>query len=107
MLTENAKSEAAPSIATTTYQMTENQPVVITGVDLGIGDLAATGITSAVWPGDGKDYLGNTITYDEDAGTITMASGTVNYFLKQTEDQIIKITFNDTASTCVDITFTK
>ncbi|MDD5831182.1 MAG: hypothetical protein PUD13_07940 [Lachnospira sp.] len=93
---------AAPSIATTTYELTAETPVVVS-VDLGKGDKAATGIASVIW--NGVNLLGDTISYDDSTGKITIGLACVSYWISNPDaPRTVTVTFNDTASTTVELT---
>ncbi len=95
-------ANTAPSIANTTITMTEGNDVNIP-VSLGTGNLAATGISSAIW--NNTDLYGSTVTYAN--GVVTMASGSVDFLLgDESQPRTLKIKFNDTAETEVTVTLT-
>jgi hypothetical protein len=100
--------DAAPSIATTTYRMVADTDVVIQ-VDLGLGTLAATDITSAYWTGYGELLVADDTSYafyDADSKTVTITKKSVNAFLTMDSDtQNIRVTFSD--GTEKDVTLTK
>lgn len=102
-----APAATAPSIATTSYTAVAGEALDVV-VDLGTGDLAATGIASITFERDGSPVTVNTSRYTFADNTITFASDWVD----QQRDQITTsrdytITFNDAASTVVVITVTK
>ncbi len=94
--------QIAPSVGKTSYVMTAGQPINVS-VDLGSGDLAATGIKSFSY--NGRALAANYYTYAN--GTLTITAATVNYFLNNgiSTAQLI-VTFNDAASTQVTINLT-
>lgn len=100
MLPENAATDVAPSIATTTYTMVADQAITIP-VSLGNGTLTATGVASVTY--NGTSVLGKLITYDD--GVVTVPATTVNNLIGKTGDQTIVIVFDDDASTSVTVTF--
>lgn len=102
-----APAAVAPSIATTTYTAVAGEALDVV-VDLGTGDLAATGIASITFERDSSTVTVNASRYTFADNTITFASDWVD----QQRDQITTsrdytITFNDAASTVVTITVTK
>lgn len=94
--------QVAPSVGKTSYVMTAGQPINVS-VDLGSGDLAATGIKSFSY--NGRALAANYCTYAN--GTLTITAATVDYFLNNgiSTAQLI-VTFNDAASTQVTINLT-
>ncbi len=95
----------APSIATTSYSFSSGTPVVIT-TNLGIGNLAATGITSVTYlnasnvvktvDAGSYTFVGNTLTFTS-TFINTLVSGNVT-------SREFTITFNNSASTVVVVT---
>ena len=88
----------APSIETTTYKYTADKDVVVV-VDLGRGDLAATGVASVTFDGGTSlpenrwSFSGNTLIFNT-SYTSVLAGKTRTHSVK----------FNDTAGTIIDIT---
>lgn len=99
---ENATTAKAPFIATTNYEMTASTPVEIP-VDFGSGNLAATSVAHVYW--NSTDVLGSTVTYTE--GKLTLAAASVNYFISHPSEAMLKVVFDDTAATEVEITLTQ
>lgn len=100
-------AEAAPSITGTTVTFSKANGAEIT-VDLGAGDLAATGIASvATVGGDGKDYTWAAADYSFAGSKLTM-NKTAQYLagVSTGSTRKVKITFNDTAKTMVELTAT-
>ncbi len=97
--------EAAPSIAVTEYTLTAGTPVDIT-VDLGKGDLAATGVAKVMDPTGVFDYLaGNQYAvYDASAKKLTLKAAMVDA-CKSANVTSTDVIFNDEAKTKVKITF--
>lgn len=99
-----APTEAAPSIATTSYNMEADTDIEIP-VDLGTGDLKATGVSSIKWGAVdlvSKSYA----TYADN--TVTIKANCVNVLLnKPDSSQTITITFDDAASTVKTVTLNK
>jgi len=101
-------SNAAPSIATTSYTVdgTADQAIAI---DLGLGDDAATGIASITFlstSGATKTLAAD--MYALSGTTLTIKKEQIAAWIDAgIESRAYKITFNDTASTEVEVTFTK
>lgn len=93
-------AEAAPSIATTSYTMTAGTALDIP-VNLGVGDKKATGVSKVMY-GTIDQLAGGYVTYSD--GKITVTSTCVNYLKSQGGTQTLKVIFNDTAETSVDVT---
>lgn len=95
---------AAPSIATTSYDMAAGTAIDIT-VDLGTDSLAATGLTSVTF----QNYGGNTATGDFLSlctfanNKLTIPSDIVDAILAQNVDSELTFTFNDDAATVVKV----
>lgn len=98
------KDNAAPSIATTAVTYSKANGVNIS-VDLGGGELGATGITSVDTVAAGKKYpwttgytlTGSTLKFDSTAAINTLAVG---------QSRTVRVTFDDDAATYVDLTVT-
>ena len=99
---EDPAANNGPSVSGSSFVMTAGEDVNIP-VNLGVGELAATGITSAIW--NNTDLYGSTVTYSN--GVVTLASGSVDYLLgDETQPRTLTITFNDEAATEVTVTLT-
>lgn len=95
-------ANAAPS-ATATQAVLETGKVANVSVDLGLGDLAATGISSFKVKSTGRDwYAEGAVTYED--GVITIPADYVDYLIGTEEARLIQIKFNDTAKTVVEVT---
>ncbi len=95
-------ANAAPS-ATSTQAVLETGKVANVSVDLGLGDLAATGISSFKVKSTGRDwYAEGAVTYED--GVITIPADYVDYLIGTEEARLIQIKFNDTAKTAVEVT---
>lgn len=106
LLDANAVSDAAPSIATTSYQMVANTPIEIS-VNLGGGDLAATAVSRIMDPTGAFDYLsGGYATYDANSKKITLLDTMVDACIAGNVSSVT-VVFNDSVSTSVVITLTK
>lgn len=93
------KTDAAPSIATTSYSLTADTPVTI-NVDLGGGDLAATKVTALK---NGSSSLpADSWTYAD--GVLTITAARVNTLVSAGVSRTYTVVFDDTAKTTVDIT---
>jgi len=91
----------APSAAATQAVLKAGDPAVIT-VNLGFGDLAATGVTSFVNKTNGYDYIGTGMaTYADGKITISGAAD-INYLIDTTDARTFTITFDE--GTTVDVT---
>lgn len=98
---------AAPSIATTTYTMTAKTAVNIP-VDLGVGNLAATGISKITYEKSGsvRDLDATSYTYAN--GVLTLSATYVDSLLSGgVSSREHTIIFNDSAATTVTITLQK
>lgn len=96
--------QAAPSIAETSYTLVADTPVEIT-VDLGKGDLAATGIEKITYVNASGTVanLGTTQwTYKN--GKLTFTAERVNSLINSGAGKTYTVVFNDTAKTTVEIT---
>lgn len=95
---------AAPSIATTSYNMTADTAIEIP-VNLGTGSLKATGISSIMW-GTVDLVSQNFATYAD--GKVTIKDTAVNILRSKPENsQTITITFNDGVPTVKTVTLNK
>lgn len=107
-LTEHKDVPAAPSIATTTYTIQQNQPVNV-NVDLGGGDLAASGIAEITYLNSSN--VQTTLTTDKYSfadGTLTFTSTYINaLYGSLSAPRVYTITFNDDAATQVEVTLQK
>ncbi len=106
MLTENAVSDAAPSIGTTTYTLTMDTPLDV-NVNLGAGNLGATTVSKVTHPtADSLDYLATgMVTYDATNKKITLAADLVSGLISNNVSGL-KVVFDDDAGTSVPLTFT-
>jgi len=95
-------ANAAPSITTTDFAILERDEEASIDVNLGLGDLAATGITAVNW--NGNNLLGSTFTYSD--GVLTVGVASVNYALDHPDDATYEVVFNDDAETKVSFTLT-
>lgn len=91
---------AAPNIVTKSYTLTAGQALDIS-VDLGVGEKKATGV-ARVMLGEMDQLAGGYITYAN--GKITITSGCADYLKSLGSAQTLKVIFDDTANTSVDIT---
>ena len=99
---KDPSATAAPSIATKTYAMTAGTDVEVT-VNLGLGELAATGVEAVIW--NGNNLLGNTVSYAD--GKVTIGKASIDFLIgSPTQPRKMTVRFNDTAKTEVEITFT-
>ncbi len=106
LLDANAVSDAAPSIATKSYQMTANTPIEI-AVNLGGGDLAATAVSRIMDPSGAFDYLsGGYASYDADSKKITLSASMVDACIAGNVSSV-NVIFNDDESTSVTVELTK
>lgn len=101
LLAENAVSDAAPSISTTSYSLTADTPVEI-AVSLGGGTLGASTISkvtdtsgSAVEKGAQWDFAG---------GKLTFTTARVNALLNAKVDKVYIVHFDDQAKTKINVT---
>ena len=106
-----APTDAAPSIATTTYNYDRTAALPI-NLSFGTGDLAATAVSSVAWSatsgGDYTVFAANANKYSVSGTTLTFNSGTFGTS-SVGDHRFLKITFNDSAKTAViiDLTITK
>lgn len=99
-----APTDVAPSIATTSYNMTADTDVEIS-VDLGTGDLQATGVSSIMW--GSVDLVSKSYATYAD-GKVTIKANCVNILRNKPESsQTITITFDDDAATEKTVTLNK
>ncbi|SFO06883.1 hypothetical protein SAMN04487831_10773 [Pseudobutyrivibrio sp. UC1225] len=96
---EEAPTDVAPSIATTTYTLTANAALNVP-VSLGAGSLAATGIASVK---NGASAL-PTDAWSYSNGVLTFTAARVNSIANAKVSRTYTVVFNDTAGTSVDIT---
>ena len=97
---------AAPSIAKTTYTMATGKDVVV-NVDLGVGDLAATGISKITFENGTTTELA-TKNYTFSNGVLTILSSYTDVLLNGgITSRAFTITFNDAAKTQVTIMLAK
>ena len=102
------RTAAAPSVAATTYTMVSGMPVDIP-VDLGAGELAATGIQKISYTqGSGKVADLETAKYSFSNGVLTISASYVTDLLNASiTSRDFTIIFNDEASTTVTVTLQK
>ena len=93
------QDNAAPSIATTTYNLVADTAVSI-NVNLGAGDLAATAVTGL--KNGSQDLPSDAWTYSN--GVLTITAARVNSIVNAGVTRTYTVVFNDTAGTTVDIT---
>ncbi|MCH5261308.1 MAG: hypothetical protein J1F42_00180 [Lachnospiraceae bacterium] len=98
------RKAAAPSIATTTYTITSGEDVVIP-VDLGAGDLAATGISKIAFDKSGTMKEVEATNYTLANGVLTIKASYLATLTVDSRDYVI--TFDDAAQTTVTITLHK
>ena len=98
------RKAAAPSIATTTYTITSGEDVVI-NVDLGAGDLAATGISKISFDKSGTMKDVEATNYTLENGVLTIKASYLATLTVDSRDYLI--TFNDAAQTTVTVTLHK
>ncbi|WP_026513729.1 hypothetical protein [Butyrivibrio sp. LB2008] len=96
---DKAATDAAPSIATTSYTLVADTPVAI-NVNLGAGNLAATSVTALksgtqALPSDAWSYSN---------GVLTITAARVNTLVNAKVTRTYTVVFNDEAKTTVDIT---
>lgn len=94
------KDDVAPSIATKSYTMTAGTALEIP-VNLGVGSKKATQVAK-VMLGTIDQLAGGYVTYAD--SKITVTSGCVDYLRGQGGTQTLKVIFNDSGNTEVDIT---
>jgi len=105
------EDNAAPSIATTSYNYDRTADLPIT-LSLGVGDLAATQVASVSWSstrdGEYTVFGANANKYSVSGTTLTFKSGTFGT-ASVNDHRFLKIKFNDSANTEVilDLTITK
>lgn len=100
----------APSVATTTreYSLVRNQAIEIP-IDLGVGDLAATGISKIMITDVATPREYGSENYSFSDGKLVISSTAVNAFIDNTNltKRDLEINFNDSAKTKVTITVKK
>ena len=98
------RKAAAPSIATTTYTMTAGTDVVV-NVDLGVGNLAATGISKITYEKSGtiRDLEATNYTFAD--GVLTFKASYIDTLTVDSRDYTI--IFDDAAQTTATITLQK
>lgn len=94
---------AAPSIATTTYTISTGTDVNIK-VDLGAGDLAATGISTITYDKSGSETTLGVENYTFADGVLTIKSSYIDKLVGAIGSRDYTVTFNDAASTKIVIT---
>ena len=97
--------KAAPSIATKNYTLAQDSDVVV-NVNLGAGDLAATGIASLTYTsGSGAVRTIDASSYSFSGGSLTINSAFLNTWVEAgVSSRDVKVIFNDTAATEVTLT---
>lgn len=107
LLAPNATDAAGPSLVGSSFTMTAGQPFEVQ-VNLGSGNLKATGIASISFERDGSDVAIGSTRYTFADDTITFESSWVDSQLAGiTTSRTYKIVFNDTANTEKTFTVTK
>lgn len=104
---EDAPANAAPSIATTSYNMVAGTPEVVS-YSLGRGELVADGIASVIWvegaPNKNLYTDATFITKNEPENTFTLTATSINNMIAGAADsQTIRVTFTD--DTVINLTF--
>lgn len=97
-------SRLAPSIGATSYVMESGKPVII-DVDLGAGDLSATGIQSITYNKSSGPATLTADNYTFTGGRLTLSASYISILLKAgilSRDYVV--TFNDKAGTSVGFT---
>ena len=92
-------ANAAPSIATTTYNLVADTAVNIS-VNLGSGDLAATAVTGL--KNGSQDLPSDAWSYSN--GVLTITAARVNSIVNAGVTRTYTVIFNDTDGTTVNIT---
>lgn len=104
LLTENAVSDAAPSITTTSYTLTAGTPLDI-AVNLGAGTKIATTVKAATNADGSINYLsyGDTyVTYDATSKKVTLTAAMVDACMGSNM-RTLNITFDDSDSTSIPV----
>jgi hypothetical protein len=102
-----APTDAAPSIASTSYTMTAGQDVAVS-VNLGNGTLAATGISAITYTASSGNKTLDSANYTFANGTLTIKSSYIDGVLGAgVTSRKYTVKFNDTANTTVEITLAK
>lgn len=93
---------AAPSATATQAVLEAGKPATVT-VSLGLGDLAATGISAFTIKSTNRNwYAEGGVTYSD--GAISIPADYVDYLISDESAREVNIIFNDTAKTSVDVT---
>ena len=92
---------SAPSISTTTYKYTAGTAVEVP-VNLGVGDLAATGVTSVSFNNNGTETSLPSTRWSYSDGKVIFNGDYCGLLNNAT--RVHTITFNDTAKTTVNVT---
>lgn len=100
-------ANAAPSIAVTSYSMEADTEITIS-YSLGLGDLAASGISEVEWvegaPGANLYNMTQFVTKNETAKTFTLTTTSINNMIAgEGDSQTIKVKFDD--DTEIELTF--
>lgn len=99
MLAGNAVADAAPSVETKTYTMTNGQDVLV-DISLGGGNLGATGVSSVSYVAGGRTYSFVSGEYKIENGKLVLNHTKTDAFVSGgIKDREITIQFNDTAKT--------
>lgn len=96
----------APSIATTTYTMKAGTDVTIP-VNLGAGNLAATGISSITFEKSGATRDVDATNYTLANGVLTLKASYIDSIISSVDSRAYMITFDDAAKTTVTVTLKK
>ncbi len=99
------KDNAAPAIATTDVTFSKASGATVS-VDLGGGDLGATGIASIATIVSGKAYAWTAADYTLEGSTLKFPASASISGLAVGQVRTVKVTFNDTAATAVTLTVT-
>lgn len=93
-----------PSISSTAVTFSKATGAEIT-VDLGVGDLGATGIEKVATMANNQEYVWATDAYTLEGSKLTFKT-TAQYIagVPTGQTRTVKVTFNDTAKTAVDLT---
>ncbi len=91
---------AGPSVTGTSFTMTDNTSLEIP-FSLGVGDLAAEGISALLW---GGDALAEGSQYTIANNKLTIEAGVVDFLKSQGTPQKVTIVFADEEQTSVEIT---
>ena len=99
--------DKAPIVAASTDVTAQAGTAIKIPVDLGYGELAATGVTSVTFDKNGTTKTVESSGYELADGYFILTAGTVDSFIENATERTYTVTLNDSGSTSFAINLTK